>query len=40
MSVWLLVSIMRSLSSLENVLARAGGAAGACYCGAFAAAAA
>ena len=40
MSAWLLVAIMRSLSSLGYVLARAGGTAGACYCGGLAAAAA
>jgi len=32
MSAWLLVAIMRSLSSLGYVLAQAGGAAGACCC--------
>ena len=38
-SAWQLVVIMSSLSSLEYVLARAGDAAAACYCGGFAAAA-
>jgi len=33
MSAWQLVAMMRSLSSLGYVLARAGGAAGACCCG-------
>jgi len=40
MSAWLLMAMMRSLSFLGYVLARAGSAAGACSCGGLAAAAA